>query len=270
MKGHAIEPLVYKRRGFWSLPEEYVRSELRARPPCWEERWPREPAVVAIRNRVSRLFSFHCNWPNVAFLPEDELCMLCMVVSEDDCDLAELATEIENLFAIEITEKNCPGSMTYIEFIEFILANGRIDMQSADRKAFKPFRLPDDYLKRGGLREIARLIPLVGSDRRKSRAMRARQVHRTDVWREYWPKNESITAVRDRISPVLVAELDWFDESFVPEDRVDALLLARSGLKSTANAVNAINEMFPNRHYSPEVLAVSAKTYVEWIGELVR
>lgn len=54
---------------------ELRRSQSR-RPTDWTDRWPDEPDLIALRDKVSRLLMDRLDWPRPAFVPDDQLAAL--------------------------------------------------------------------------------------------------------------------------------------------------------------------------------------------------
>jgi hypothetical protein len=82
---------------------------------------------------------------------------------------------------------------------------------------WRPFQLPLDYFERSFRQSLKRLLPLTWSDSSLHRDFRQLQVGRPQTWIGQWAGyDDRVIQLRDRVSPILVEELGWFDEAFIP------------------------------------------------------
>lgn len=249
---------------------DILRARDREGPDAWRRRWPDDPPLLDARDRVSRLLRFHCDWPNELFVPDDALGVISSNWTDDGFDPAEMVMELEDAFGIEIREDDFGKNTTYGEALRHLLLEGKPDFDKYDREALAPFALPPEYHRTGLMRRIARRFPLFGADRLRARALRRRQACRSGTWRSLWPDDPGLAAARDRVAAVLIDELGWFDGAFVPEDRLDALLLADGGgARRTGRAVEAVNRAFPNSRLEAESLAASGAPLAAFLRRLI-
>lgn len=190
----------------------------------WSDDW----RILAARDRASRLLRYHCGWPNESFLPSDAFNAIAVHLEYEPLDLAALVLDLEELFGFEIPSDEKWGvEYTYLDFLLVALAEGRADFEAWDAEAFRPFVLRPDYHSSWWARHRPRFGP--NSAKGTVAEFYGRQGRRTEKWREYWPDDAALLAVRDGVSAIIVGESGWFDDAFIPDDRLDALL---SGVRS--------------------------------------
>lgn len=235
------EPILPGTRG--NRVREILSNRARSGPDGWTRAWPDDERVLWARDRLSRAIRYHCAWPNELFLPGDSFDDIRRNWDKDGFDEAEIVMEIEDLFDIEYPEDSWSGC-TYLEFIERYFER-LVDFEKYDARACGPLALPAGHYAPGLWNAIKRRFPGIGTDRSEARALRSRQASRVEAWRGLWPDDPAIEAARERAGTILAQELDWFDGAFVPDDRLEALLLPFPGSESVTRAVAGLNQAFP-------------------------
>lgn len=206
--------------------DDVLRLRERFEPAAYETLWSCDQDILAARDRVSRLLRYHCRWPNELLGPEDRIECISVNWALDGFDPAELVMELEDAFDIEIPEadQQWPPGMTYKALLRFLLGDKQVDFSKFDSDALVPFALPAGYHSEGLWHRITRRIC---RDRFRARMMRGQQACRSPaLCQTLWQNDQQTIAARESLTAILVADLNWFDDAFVPDDRMDALLLA--------------------------------------------
>lgn len=264
----SLEPLRIDRKPFRSVNTEALYHWQASRPPSWRRLWPDDPLTMEVLERVARLLRYRCGWRSDAFVPGDKLGIV-FFNWEKDSDPDELIMEMEDLFDVQLPDAANVFSKTTLDEVVRRIADKPPDFAAIDRDAFAPFSLPADYQRTGLLHRLVRWLPFYGGDRHHILDLRERQARRSRKWREYWPADGRTQRARALVSRVLVDRIGWFDEAFIPDDRMDALLLAKGGAGRTMTAVDELVHLLPGRIPEPESLPASKITLGGFIEKLV-
>ena len=99
-----------------------LRWQQGRRPPAWVNRWPDEPGLIALRDQVSRFLGDRLDWPNPAFVPDDQLAALFHCKRGWEYIPAVLA-DFNRDFGVEPdTDFIINGGRTYLDLLRHILA----------------------------------------------------------------------------------------------------------------------------------------------------
>jgi|GEM_PF-2592010 hypothetical protein len=259
---------------------EVVETQLQVRaehPDLWRSLWPDEPDLLAARDRFGRLLICFCRWPNAFFIPEDDINGMIDAGDFESLDLLDFIMTLEEVFNLGIDDDQAHkmplsyrAGSTYeqqlrwlIEISDFSRAITGTDYE------WRPFQLPPDYFERSFRQSLKRLLPFTWSDSSLHRDFRHLQVGRPPTWIDQWAAyDDRVIQLRDQVSPILVEELDWFDEAFIPQDRLEAVFHSASGLKSSAPPVlKKINQAFKSE-IEFDFIASGRHTYADFLKKL--
>lgn len=219
----------------------------------WQAHWPDDSKLLAARDRFNRILLYYCQWPNAFFIPDDDIYILLDAGNFESLDLVEVIMTLEEMFEIRIDDEmaqNGPliyreGS-TYEQMLRWLIDIFEPDKDIAGvNHKWEPFSLPDDYFDNSTWQNLKRCLPFTWSDRSLHRYLRETQVARPLSWPKQWVEyDSSLIRLRDQISQILVDELEWFDDAFIPQDRLEAIFHSHGGLKLAAQVLGTINKKF--------------------------
>ncbi|MCC8189230.1 MAG: acyl carrier protein [Planctomycetes bacterium] len=230
----------------------------------WSRYWPDDQPLLEARDRVSRLVRYAAATtarpiPNELFIPTDAIASVISYPG-DSMDMVEIILEIENAFSIELDE-TITALWTYEQFLREIVTAIAGDFQRFDRRSLAPLAKPAEDRRTGiGLR-----LPWFGLASRERKELRDRQARRPDTWRRFWPDNQALLTARDTVSAIVVAHLGWFDDAFLPSDRLPALL--SGSRRDRKRAATAIQRAFSLRTDLLPVLDqdLTYRDFLEWL-----
>lgn len=254
------------------------RLQIRAQhPDLWQSKWPDEPDLLAARDRFGRLLIFFCGWPNAFFIPEDDITMMIDAGDFESLDLVDFIMTLEDTFGLMVEDDHASKmplsyqeGKTYEQQLRWVIGiSGFSQAIAGTDYQWKPFQLPPDYFERSFRHSLKRLLPFTWTDSSLHREFRQLQVGRPQNWVDQWAGyDDRVTQLRDRVSPILVEELSWFDEAFIPQDHLEALFHSCIGLKYSAPRVlKKINQAL-GREIEIDFIRSGRPTYGDFLLEL--
>ena len=223
-------------------------------PDLWAAQWPDSPRLMAAHERFSRILLHYCRWPNAFFIPDDDSNIMIDAGEFESLDLITVIMTIEEVFDIRIDDDHAQkfpisymdGKYTYGQLLEAIIAlrEPGVELTGAGCK-WEPLSLPPDYFEKSLWHDIKRHLPFTWTDASLHRELRRLQVIRHPAWPRQWEDfDDRLLQLRDRVSRILIDELDWFDDAFIPQDRLEAMFHSRRGLEFAAGVLAKINDEF--------------------------
>ncbi len=95
----------------WHRALRKRQTERLANSPRWVKRWPEDLGLISLRDEASRLMANRLDWPNLAFLPDDQLAALFHHKRGRECIPAVLA-DLNRTFGTDLD-------------VDFIVSSGR-------------------------------------------------------------------------------------------------------------------------------------------------
>lgn len=242
----ALMPLTYKTDAKDIRP----RLELRAdQPDLWSAMWPDAPRLLEARDRASRLIRHYSKnfWPNVFFLPDDSMRPLIWGEA-DSLDMIEIIMEFEEVFDVDISHEMAvnlfQSNGNYIDLLNSLLniTGPDKDLKGADY-IWAPLSLPPDYYRASRGTRLKRFL-FHDMNNYEHNRLRSIQACRPLTWSKQWPNDKRLLSIRDCVSRILIPHLKWIDETFIPQDRLDAVFHSRMGLRGVSRTLKAINHIF--------------------------
>jgi len=234
--------------------------------------------LLAIHNRIGRIiWVFYCQWPNAFFLPEDDIYTMLDSGHFESLDQVEFIMTLEEMFDVKIdddqAQKIFPQGQDPSTYRR--LLTGLLDVYDPDQGPvgaewhWEPLSLPPDYFEQSLWHDFKRYLPLTWSDGSLHRDLRRLQVIRPASWTDKWAGfDDRLIQARDRVSRLLVDELDWFHEAFIPQDRLEALFHSYRGLGFVASLLTVINSEFKS-DIEPDFITSGKHTYEDLLKKLV-
>lgn len=248
-------------------------------PDLWAEQWSDDPALLVIHNRIGPIiWVFYCKWPNAFFIPGDDVYTMLDSGYFESLDQVEFIMTLEEKFDVriddELANKIFPspygeGATTYRRLLVGMLEVFNPDQYQAG-SGFKwhPLSLPPDYFEKSLWNDIKRHLPFAWTDDSLHRELTTSQAKRPLAWPGQWAGcDDRLIQLRDRVSPILVDELQWLDDRFIPHDCLEAVFHSRRGLEHTAAVLNKINNEFKS-DVDLEFITSGRHTYVDFLKKL--
>lgn len=234
--GAALKPL-YSKSALYCSDEksESMAARQAARPDSWREAWPDDPELIEARDRLSRLIRFYCGFLSEAFLPDDRIYAFCAVGEEygQSGDLIDFMADLQLLFDVNITaeEAHCGLDITYLELLRRLMGQAPPNYAApVDEKHMRALSLPDNY------------DPYSPKDARHHHdRLRRQQAWRSPYWRRLWPDDPAFSELRAQVGRILAQEIYWFDQAFLPHDRLNALFHSYGQIPAAAKALEHLN-----------------------------
>lgn len=256
--------------------EGNIQARLKARaeqPDLWAAKWPDDSRLLAARDRFSRILTCYCHWPNAFFLPDDHIYVLLDAGDFESLDLVELIITLEEMFDIKTDDEmarkmpiSYRGGSTYGQLLKSIveICGADKDIAGIEYK-WTPFSPPPDYFaSTGAWQGLKRYL----TDGSLKRVLRQVQVARPQSWKNQWDGfDNSLIQLRDRVGRILIDEFEWFDEAFIPQDRLEAVFHSRRGLRFAAKVLEKINREFQN-DIEFDFITSGRHTYADFLKRL--
>lgn len=262
-------------------PARFIRPrlELRAQwPDLWAAQWPDEPRLLEARDRASRLIKLYSKryWPNVFFLPGDSMEVLIWGEA-DSLDTIEVFMEFEEVFGIQFEDeaglKFFHTDSSYLDFLKALL---KMTDPSKDLKGLNyhwtPLKLPSNYYRRSLWGSLSRRFPIFCGHYRDELwqdDLRTAQAFRPATWQDQWSSGEHLIHLRDRVGRLLAEHLQWVDQAFIPQDRLEAVFHSRKGLRRIIKVLKIINDEF-NCTIPLEFVIAGEHTFEDFLKEIER
>lgn len=249
--------------------------EYRAKHPhLWAAKWVDDTELLVLHGRFSHILLGRCRWPNSFFIPEDNAQVMIETGDFDSIDLVEFIMTLEALFNIKIDDESAQKmsleKASYKELLEWIMNICESDKNRTDLKYnWSALSLPPDYFDKSLWHDIKRHLPFTWTDERLHWRLRQTQAARPKTWTKQWEDcDDGLIKLRDQVSLILVDELKWFDDAFIPQDRVEAVFHSSHGMEFAAEVLDKINSEFKS-NIEFEFITSRRCTYIDFLKRLM-
>ena len=250
--------------------------EYRARHPhLWADKWADDTELMVLHGRFSRILLCHCRWPNAFFIPEDNALVMVETGYFDSIDLVEFVITLEEVFDIKIDDESAQmmslEKASYRELLQWIKKLCESDTNLTDLNyEWRAFSLPSDYFDKSLWHDIKRRLPFTWTDESLHWRLRQAQTARPRTWTTQWEGcDDGLIQLRDRVSQILVDELKWFDDSFIPQDRLEAIFHSSRGMEFAAEVLYKINSEFKS-DVEVDFITSRRHTYIDFLKRLTK
>ena len=228
----------------------------------WAATWLDDTALLMMHDRFSHILLCLCRWPNAFFIPDDNAGVMIETGYFDSIDLLDFIMTLEEIFDIKIDDElvqEMPplGKSSYGVVLKWI-----DNICGTDKK------LTDIENKWNAFSKCHPPFVFTWTDESLYWELRRTQITRPKTWTAQWADyDDDLIQLRDRVNRILVGELNWFDDSFIPQDHLEAVFHSCHGQEFAAGVLDKINYEF-NSHIEFDYISSGQHTYADFLKKL--